>query len=62
MNLIYFGLEFEFEEPNVWDVVPNLHLSTYAVHCFADPWFAHSSDENYSGLNWQVFEGGCIRE
>lgn len=47
-------------EPDVWDVVPEVHLSSYAVHVKCMPWFAHPKDQNFSGLNWEIVEDGCI--
>ncbi len=62
MNLLSFGMVFEeVLEPNVWDVIPEIHLSDYAAHVKQMPWFAHVSDTAYQGLNWEIVSGGLIQ-
>lgn len=62
-SLVHFGMKFEeLFEPNIWDVVPDVHLSSYAVHVRAWPWFAHPNDWSYSGLCWSIVDGGAIYE
>jgi len=60
VNLLNFGLQFDMSEPNVWDLVPDIHLSEYGVHVKQWPWFAHPNDWTYTGLNWQTVEGGFV--
>ena len=61
-SLVHFGMEFEQIEPSIWDVIPDIHLSNYAVHVKQWPWFAHPTDWNYSGLCWMIVDGGTIYE
>lgn len=61
MTLMQFGMRFENDfEPNVWDVIPEVHISDYGLHYKCMPWFARKSDTHYQGLNWEIVTGGFI--
>ena len=57
MNLLTFGMVFEeVIEPNVWDVVPEIHYSHMGAHVKQYPVFF-----SQLGFYWECLEGGHVR-
>ena len=60
MKLSHFGFIFFDDEPNPWDVIPEIHLSSNGCHVRQWPWFASPGDQSYTGLNYEIVPHGYI--